>query len=149
MERITITTGGDLLQVVDSVMSRRGYTSRSEAIRDMIRDTAAHEEALLGEGSCVAVLDYVYDHKTRALAQRLTEELHDHHDLSVASMHVHLDREHCLGTTVLRGPNAALQKLSDAITTQRGVHNAHLHVIPLSRISYDTKHHDESPPSKP
>jgi len=137
MERITITIDADLLRIVDTVMKRRGYTSRSEANRDMIRDTASHEEALSGDGPCVAVLDYVYDHKTRALAQRLTEELHDHYELSIASMHVHLDREHCLETTVLRGPNSALQTLSDTITTQRGVHNAHLHVIPLNKISYD------------
>lgn len=138
MERITITINADLLKIVDIVMERRGYTSRSEAIRDMIRDTASREEALSGAAPCVAVLDYVYDHKTRALAQRLTEELHDHYDLSVASMHVHLDREHCLETTVLRGPNADLQKLSDAITTQRGVHHAHLHVIPLTVTHADT-----------
>ncbi|MCH4090601.1 nickel-responsive transcriptional regulator NikR [Acetobacter sp.] len=131
MERITITIGADLLKIVDTVMERRGYTSRSEAVRDMIRDVASREEALSEDGACVAVLDYVYDHKTRELAQRLTEQLHDHHDLSVASMHVHLDREHCLETTVLRGPTSALRQLSDTITTQRGVHNAHLHVIQL------------------
>ena len=137
MERITITIDADLLRIVDTAMNRRGYTSRSEAIRDMIRDTAAHEEALSGDGPCVAVLDYVYDHTTRTLAQRLTEELHDHYDLSVASMHVHLDHERCLETTVLRGPNSALQKLADTITTQRGVHNAHLHIIPLNKFSDD------------
>ncbi|MFW7267909.1 nickel-responsive transcriptional regulator NikR [Gluconacetobacter sp. Hr-1-5] len=132
MERITITIDAALLEVVDSVMNRRGYTSRSEAIRDMIRDAASREEVLSREGTCVAVLDYVYDHKTRALAQRLNQELHDHHDLSVASLHVHLDHDRCLEATVLRGAASALQKLSDTITTQRGVYNAHLHVIPLS-----------------
>lgn len=132
MERITITIDKDLLTVVDALVARRGYTSRSEAVRDMIRDAASHEKALSGAVPCVAVLDYVYDHETRALAQRLTRELHEHHDLSVASMHIHLDHDRCLETTVLRGPGAALQKLSDTLTTQRGVRHANLHVIPLA-----------------
>ncbi|GBQ28638.1 nickel-responsive transcriptional regulator NikR [Gluconacetobacter azotocaptans] len=132
MERITITIDAELLAIVDGVMARRGYASRSEAIRDMIRDAASREDVLSRNGVCVAVLDYVYDHETRSLAQRLTHELHAHHHLSVASMHIHLDHDRCLETTVLRGPASALQKLSDTITTQRGVHHANLHVIPLA-----------------
>ncbi|MBO1327457.1 nickel-responsive transcriptional regulator NikR [Acetobacter suratthaniensis] len=133
MERITITIDEDLLATVDGVMNRRGYTSRSEAIRDLIRDAASREDILSQSGECVAVLDYVYDHETRALAQRLTHELHTHHDLSVATMHVHLDHERCLETAILRGPAPALQKLSDTVSTQRGVSHASLHIIPVEK----------------
>jgi CopG family nickel-responsive transcriptional regulator len=126
-------------------MNRRGYTSRSEAIRDLIRDGAARENILSQAGECVAVLDYVYDHETRALAQRLTHELHTHHDLSVATMHVHLDHDRCLETAILRGPAPALQKLSDVVSTQRGVSHASLHIIPTESHTHTHTHtHDHS-----
>lgn len=83
---------------------------------------------------CVAVLGYIYDHETRALAQRLTHALHDHHDLTVAGMHVHLDHESCLEVSVLKGSASAVRGLADVLTAQRGVRHASLHVIPV-RVS--------------
>lgn len=70
MQRITITIDDELLATVDAVMERRGYASRSEAVRDMVRETASREIALADKTPCVALLGYVYDHETRALAQR-------------------------------------------------------------------------------
>src|SRR5271165_2976770 len=96
MQRITITIDDGLLDTLDAAVRRHGYASRSEAVRDMVRDTARRDAALAGAAPCVAVLAYVYDHQTRALAQRLTQSLHDHHDLTVAGMHVHLDHKSCL-----------------------------------------------------
>ena len=121
----------NLMATADGLTNRRGYTTRSAAKRDQTRSAASRENILSQEGECVAVLDYVYDHETRALAQRLTHELHTHHDLSVATMHVHLDHERCLETAILRGPAPALQKLSDTVSTQRGVSHASLHIIPV------------------
>jgi len=138
MQRITITIDDDVLAMLDTVMRRRGYTSRSEAVRDMIRHTAGHEAALEETSPCVAVLSYVYDHETRTLAQRLTHALHDHHDLTVAGMHVHLDHENCLDVSVLKGKTSAVRGLADTLTAQRGVRHANLHVIP-ARVS-NTRH---------
>lgn len=130
MQRITITIEDDLLATVDAVMQRRGYASRSEALRDMIRDAAARDLAGDAAQPCVAVLGYVYDHATRALAQRLTHAFHDRHDLTVAGMHVHLDHATCLEVAVLRGPVAAVRTLADDVTAQRGVRHANLHIVP-------------------
>jgi CopG family nickel-responsive transcriptional regulator len=132
MQRFTITIDDDLLGVVDAVMASKGYTSRSEAVRDMIRDAAARDIAMADHTPCVAVLGYVYDHETRALAQRLTQTFHDHHDLSVAGMHVHLDHDTCLEVSVLRGPVAAVRGLADTLTAQRGVRHANLHIVPAA-----------------
>ena len=130
MQRITITIEDDLLATVDAVMQRRQYASRSEAVRDLIRAAAAREVASIDATPCVAVLGYVYDHATRALAQRLTHVFHDHHDLSVAGMHVHLDHATCLEVSVLKGTVGAVHRLADALTAQRGVRHANLHVVP-------------------
>jgi CopG family nickel-responsive transcriptional regulator len=130
MNRITITIEDDLLATVDAVMRRRRYASRSEALRDLIREAAAREIASADATPCLAVLSYVYDHATRALAQRLAHAFHGHHDLSVASMHVHLDHESCLEVSVLKGTAGAVHRLADALTAQRGVRHANLHVVP-------------------
>ena len=113
MERVTITIDEALLATIDRLVERKGYASRSEAVRDLVReavDRAAREDAA---APCVATLSYVYDHAVRDLARRLTQSHHDHHDLAVASMHVHLDHAACLEVAVLRGPirrGAALRR---------------------------------------
>jgi CopG family nickel-responsive transcriptional regulator len=139
MERITITIDEDLLDVVDQLMQQRGYTSRSEAVRDMIRDAAARVKVAQNKNPCIAVLDYVYDHETRGLGQRLAEGFHAHHDLTRASMQVHLDHESCLAVSVLQGTAAAIHDFSNAIITQRGVRHSNLHVVPaeVSNIRHD------------
>jgi CopG family transcriptional regulator, nickel-responsive regulator len=139
MQRITITIEDELLDEVDAMMQRRGHASRSEALRELIRDSLSHAATAQDETPCVAVLSYVYDHETRALAQRLNRVFHDHHDLSVAALHVHLDHEACLETSVLRGTVGAVHKLADDLTAQRGVRHANLHIVP-ARI--DTTRHD-------
>lgn len=105
----------------------------------MIRDAVTREAVSAATMPCIAVLSYVYDHDTRALAQRLTHALHDHHDLSVAGLHVHLNHESCLEVSVLKGAAASVHDLADALTAQRGVRHANLHLLP-AQIS--TARHD-------
>ena len=133
MQRITISVDDELLGLVDALCTRRGYASRSEAIRDILRETQAREAAA-GEGGarCVAALSYVYEHETRDLARRLTSAQHHHHDLSVATMHVHLDQEECLEVAVLKGTVAQVREFGDSLVTQRGVRLGHLHVVPVA-----------------
>jgi len=140
MQRFTITIDDDLLEAVDSLMEARGYASRSAAIRDMIRVAATQQAALAEQTPCVAVLGYVYDHETRALAQRLTHTLHDHHDLSVAGLHVHLDHDTCLEVSVLRGLAGDVRGLADSLTSQRGVRHANLHIVPAT-VTQDLHEH--------
>jgi CopG family transcriptional regulator, nickel-responsive regulator len=129
VERITITIDDDLLAAVDAFMARKGYTSRSEALRDAMRATL-EREMTDSQGNCVAALSYVYDHATRHLADRLTNSYHDHHDLTVSSLHVHLDPAACLEVTVLRGTVGEVTSFANTLATQRGVRHTNLHVIP-------------------
>ncbi|TVQ29783.1 MAG: nickel-responsive transcriptional regulator NikR [Geminicoccaceae bacterium] len=135
MQRITITIEDELLAWVDQVMRRRGYPSRSEAFRDLVRESLGREAAAADpERPCVATLTYVYDHERRDLARRLTHVQHHHHDLNVATLHVHLGHETCLEVAVLRGPSSSVQEAADAVVTQRGVRHGHLHVVPGSDV---------------
>lgn len=140
MQRITITIDDDLLEAVDGLMARRGYSSRSEAFRDIVRDMAGQQTIDNPKAECIATLSFVYDHATRDLASRLTNAHHDHHDLSVASMHVHLDHEACLEVSVLRGASGAVTTFADTMATQRGVRHAQLHLIPVTVSTTGHKH---------
>lgn len=141
MERITITIDDDLLAEVDALVVARGYTSRSEAIREMLRESAKHEHLADGTTPCVATLTYVYNHGLRDLPQRLVDTQHERHDLSVATTHVHFGHEDCLEVAILRGSAAAVQRHADALTAQRGVRHANLHLIPVPGEEHEHSHH--------
>lgn len=134
MQRVTISLDEELAQAFDQLCDAQGYTSRSEAMRDLVRhavDQRRLEDARSsGEGAlCVANLSYVYDHHVRSLAQRLTEIAHAHHDLIVATTHVHLDHDNCLETVILKGPTASVRALADGVRAERGVRFGEINLI--------------------
>jgi len=144
MERISITIDDDLLVAIDGMVKKHGYPSRSEAIRDLVREAAKRDHAAQGQAPCVATLSYVFDHSTRELSQRLVNAQHDHHDLGIATTHIHVDHNSCLEVAILKGPIDAIQELADSLTAQRGVRHASLHVIPL-KAAPGHRHHAGAP----
>ncbi len=131
MQRITITLDDDLMEELDAMIAEHGYQNRSEAIRDFTRagmQQAAHGKGKAGE--CVAALVYVYDHAARDLSRRLVENYHGHHDLALATLHVHLDHDHCMEVTALRGAGAEVQHFADHIIAERGVKYGRVVMIP-------------------
>jgi CopG family nickel-responsive transcriptional regulator len=142
MQRITITIDDDLLQAVDGLMQRRGYGSRSEAMRDIVREMVDRERLSEPEADCIGALSFVYDHEVRDLARRITTAHHERHDLSIASMHVHLNHESCLEVSILRGQLREVQGFADAVASQRGVRSARLHLIPARIATEEHTHGD-------
>ena len=63
------------------------------------------------------------------LAERLTQLQHDHHNLSVSTMHAHLDHEHCIESLILRGPTVEVRNFADALIAERGVRHGQLNMI--------------------
>ncbi|MDP2822915.1 MAG: nickel-responsive transcriptional regulator NikR [Sulfuritalea sp.] len=130
MERITISLDADLAAEFDRLIAERGYRNRSEAVRDLLRAHLEQARRKRGEAThCVANLSYVYNHHERDLAERLTALQHGQHDLTVATMHAHLDHENCLESVVLRGPTAAVRSFADALIAERGVRHGQLNLI--------------------
>ena len=80
--------------------------------------------------ACVAALVYVYDHHARDLPKRLTQEFHDHHDLSQATLHVHLDEASCMEVTVLKGHGAEVQAFANHVIAERGVRHGQVVYVP-------------------
>lgn len=133
MQRVTISLDEDLASAFDQLVSATGYQSRSEAVRDLVRDKV--EKRRLDrddQGLCVASLSYVFDHHVRDLATRLVEMQHAHHDLVIATTHVHLDHDTCLETTLLKGPAKAVRALADAVSAERGVRHAEINLISVT-----------------
>ncbi|WIO42992.1 nickel-responsive transcriptional regulator NikR [Klebsiella electrica] len=132
MQRVTLTLDDDLLATLDALSARRGYHNRSEAVRDILRNTLMHEHAQQPEQRGYAVLSYVYEHEKRELASRLIAMQHHHHDLSVATLHVHISHDDCLEIAVLKGEMGEVQHFADAVIAQRGVRHGHLHCLTAS-----------------
>ncbi len=121
LTRISISLEDALLKAFDVRNSRKGYATRSEAIRDLIRDRLIADATESEKGQQVAVVTLVYDHHARELAARLIEKQHHHHDLVVSSLHVHLGERHCLEVSVLRGPVQDVRHLGEELLATKGV----------------------------
>jgi CopG family nickel-responsive transcriptional regulator len=132
MQRTTITLDDDLMSRLDEYMADRQYANRSEAIRDLVRaglETPVLEAA--PRSQCVGTAVYVYDHEARELASRLTRAAHEHHDLTLSTLHVHLDHESCMEVTVLRGEAGEVRHFAEHVFAERGVRHGRLVLIPV------------------
>lgn len=149
MQRVTVTLDEDLVAELDRFKDERGYQNRSEALRDLTRAGLQQVREESDRGSCVAALVYVYDHETRALAKRLASAQHDHHDLSVATLHVHLDHHSCLEVAVLRGATADVRHFAEHVTAERGVRHGRLVIVPVDVAEEAHPHGGEKPHAHP
>ncbi len=133
MQRVTVTLDDDLMADLDRIIAERGYQNRSEAIRDLARSGLRQAKVETDPaGACVAALVYVYDHKARDLSRRLTDTHHDHHDLSVSSLHVHLDRDTCMEVSILKGASGEVRHFAEHVIAERSVRHGELVIIPSS-----------------
>jgi CopG family nickel-responsive transcriptional regulator len=136
MERFTISIDDELAHEFDRLIEERGYSNRSEAVRDILR---AHldrlREASDATSHCVANLSYVYNHHERDLSERLTSLQHEHHDLTVSTMHAHLDHENCIESVILKGRASDVRRFADAISAERGVHHGHLNLVTVDLVA--------------
>ena len=134
VQRVTISINEDLGATFDRLLRARGYGSRSEGVRDLVREAveAWNAEQLQG-AHAVGTLSFIYDRQTRALAQRLSELQHDHHDLISATTQVHLDHDHALEAVMLKGEAGAVRAFADQVRAQRGVKFAQLNLVSVER----------------
>ncbi len=131
MQRVTVTLDDALMRELYRIIAQRNYQNRSEAVRDLVRaglrDAAVEEHA---GGQCMAALVYTYDHSARDLSRRLTNAHHDHHELSLASLHVHLDHDSCLEVSVLKGEIETVRHFAEHVIAERSVRHGELVIIP-------------------
>ena len=124
--RFGISMDGKLLGRFDGFIAEHGYSSRSEAIRDLVRDRLIQEEWKEESGETVGTITLIYDHHRRELTERLTEEQHHRHEQILSALHVHLDEDHCLEVLAVRGPAKELKNLADTLISAKGVKHGKL-----------------------
>jgi CopG family nickel-responsive transcriptional regulator len=127
--RFGVSLAKELLAEFDALIGRKEYASRSEAIRDLIRDYLSEEAWRAGRGAAVGTVTLVYDHHTTDLQEKLTAIQHDEVDTIVSTLHVHLDHHHCLEVLVVRGPAADIRTLADKLIGARGVKHGKLTLV--------------------
>ncbi len=126
--RFGISLDDGLLRRFDRHIARKGYATRSEAIRDLIRDTLVKEQWEAGTVETAGTITLVYSHETRELQDTLTELQHRYHSAIISTMHIHLDGHNCLEVLVVRGKGADIRKIADRLIGTKGVKHGKLSV---------------------
>ena len=121
LSRIGVAIDTSLLDKFDRLISQRGYTNRSEAFRDLIRDDLVEKTWESPDSPVVGTVTLVYDHHVRRLNEKLTGLQHDFHRLILSTLHVHLDHDNCLEVILVKGKAPVVQKLANALIAVKGV----------------------------
>ena len=124
--RFGVSMDENLLQQFDTLLSRKGYANRSEAMRDLIRDHLVGEEWREKGREMVGTITIVYNHHTRGLSDSLTDLQHHFHNLVISTMHLHLDKDNCLEVLVVKGTVDKIKTVADKLISTRGVKHGKL-----------------------
>jgi len=132
LSRIGISLPENLLTKFDSIIEKRGYSSRSEGIRDAIRSYITYYEWMNDvEGDRQGVITLVYDHDHRGLLEAVTEIQHENRDIIQSSIHSHLTDERCMEVILVRGDGKNLRELAESLMALKGVESVKLTTIKI------------------
>ncbi|NVN93154.1 MAG: nickel-responsive transcriptional regulator NikR [Desulfuromonadales bacterium] len=124
--RFGISIEEPLLNSYDKLIEQKGYMTRSEAIRDLIRASLIDDRIENADASVVATVTLVYNHHVRDLSDKLTEQQHGHSDRIISTLHVHLDPHNCLEVLILRGKACEVKRIADELIGVKGVKHGKL-----------------------
>ena len=125
LKRFGVSIPEDLLKKLDHLAVKKGYTNRSEAIRDLIRDRFV-EEDWAQEKEVIGTVTLVYNHHARELDEKLTNLQHLHFQEIISTMHIHLDAHNCLEVLVIKGIGYNVRKIADKLIATKGVNHGKL-----------------------
>ena len=127
LTRIGVSLPSNLLNKFDTIIRGRGYSSRSEGIRDAIRAYIVEYEWMEREsGDEIGTITYIYDHDQRGLGDALTEVQHRFIAMIKSSTHIHLDPENCFEIVVIQGDAKKIKELAENIMSLKGVKHVKL-----------------------
>jgi CopG family transcriptional regulator, nickel-responsive regulator len=139
--RFSVSLEADLLASFDEYCAAGQFATRSEAIRQLLRERLTHTTSTQSGATIAASLTLVYDHHRQKLSDKMIEIQHQHQELVVSAMHVHLNHDLCMELIALRGPAAELQSLAAALSGLKGIHQAQLVIARAEAIT--THHHHD------
>jgi CopG family nickel-responsive transcriptional regulator len=126
LSRIGVALDSELLERFDRSIERQGYTNRSEAFRDLIRDRLVTELTAAPGSIVVGTVTLIYDHHASGITEKLTELQHEHHELVVSTSHAHLDHDSCLEVLIVHGKSAQVTQFADRLIGLKGVQHGRL-----------------------
>jgi len=126
--RFSVSLPGPLLEQLDEMTQEKGYDNRSLAIADMIRDHLVDHRQKFGTHEIAGTITLVYDHHKQNVQAVLTDIQHDHHNVIISTMHVHLDHQNCMEVLVVRGQASVIKKIADELIAAKGVKHGKLTV---------------------
>ena len=126
LSRIGVAIDAGLLERFDRLISTRGYTNRSEAFRDLIRDELVEVSAEKPNATVVGTVTMVYNHHVRMLSDKLTDLQHQSYHHILSSLHVHLDHDNCLEVLILRGKSKDVRRIAEMLISTKGVKHGKL-----------------------
>jgi CopG family transcriptional regulator, nickel-responsive regulator len=120
LARFGVSLEETLLKKYDALLRNRGYTSRSEAFRDLIRAELIQQEWQVGN-EVAGAITIVYDHHRKDLVHKITDIQHDYQLVVISTQHIHLDHDHCLEIIAVKGTPADVRRLADTLRSIRGI----------------------------
>jgi CopG family nickel-responsive transcriptional regulator len=126
MVRFGASLPAPLIKAFDESIRRKGYATRSEAIRDLMRQHLVDQEWEKASGEVIATVTIVYDHETRELSRVLNSLQHQFHEAIVCSTHVHVDAHHCLEVIIIKGRSEEVRAIADRLISTKGVKHGRL-----------------------
>ena len=126
--RITVSVPQTLAKQLDRMTREKGYDNRSLAVADMIRDQLVEHHQNYGDRDIDGTITLVYDHHKQHVQAALTDIQHDHHDVIISTLHVHLDHDNCLEVLAVRGKAGTIKKIADELIAAKGVKHGKLTV---------------------
>ncbi len=124
--RFSVSLEADLLEQFDRYIQEQHFATRSEAVRQLLRETLTAHGWEADAEDAAATLTIVYDHHRTSLMEKLMELQHRHAHLVVSTMHIHLDHDHCLEVIALRGRAGDLQRMGAELKGLKGIHQGKL-----------------------
>jgi CopG family nickel-responsive transcriptional regulator len=134
IERVGVSLEKGLLDAFDKLISTQGYESRSEAIRDLIRQQLSSDRLRNDKAEAAAAVVLVYDHHATAIMERLTELQHSHFLKTISSLHVHLGHHECLEVIVLRGKVGEINRMGEKLVSIKGVKLGRINLLPTEGL---------------
>lgn len=124
--RFSVSVEDDLLEKFDRYCQEEQFATRSEAVRQLIRDTLTRRAWASDSHEVAGTLTLVYDHHRPQLRDQLLEVQHDNNQWIVATLHAHLTHDLCMEVVMLRGPAAKLQTIASRLKGLKGIFKGEL-----------------------
>lgn len=126
LERFGVSMEEELLRRFDQRIEHQGYTSRSEALRDLVRRELVREEWNDPNSEVIGTITVAYEHHAHELANALVEIQHRYCACIVCSTHVHIDEHNCLEVIIVRGKSETVRMIADSLISAKGVKHGQL-----------------------